>query len=64
MHKLNKMIYYYVKLGGITMKNKKSGNSKVNSDPASSNYAKEIRNRGLENTPCGEDEPSTKTDYK
>lgn len=46
------------------MKNKNSSNGKVNSDPASSNYAKEIRNRGHENTPYGEDEPSTKTDYK
>ena len=46
------------------MKNIKGSNSKINSDPSSSNYAKDIRNRGNENTPYGEDEPSTKTDYK
>lgn len=46
------------------MKNRNSSNSKVNSNPLSSNYAKDIRNKSLENTPFGEDEPSTKTDYK
>lgn len=46
------------------MKNRKSSNSKVNTDPSSSNYAQDVRNKGLENTPFGEDEPSTKTDYK
>ena len=33
-------------------------------DPSSSNYAQDVRNKALENTPFGEDEPSTKTDYK
>ena len=46
------------------MKNRKNSNSKVNTDPSSSNYAKSVRNKSLENTPYGEDEPPTKTDYK
>lgn len=46
------------------MNNRKTSNSKVNTDPSSSNYAKNTRNKALENTPFGEDEPSTKTDYK
>lgn len=34
------------------------------SDPASPNYAKDIKNKANQNSPTGEDEPSTKTTYK
>lgn len=44
--------------------NNRKASSKVNTDPSSSNYAQDVRNKALENTPFGEDEPSTKTDYK
>lgn len=64
MDKLSWRVDLIYTIGGITMKNRKNSNSKVNTDPSSSNYAKSVRNKSLENTPYGEDEPSTKTDYK
>ena len=44
------------------MNNKNS--SKSTSDPASRNYAKEVKNKANEKSPSGEDEPSLRTTYK
>ncbi len=48
------------------MNNNSSDNShtKSTSDPASRNYAKEVKNKANEKSPSGEDEPSLRTTYK
>ena len=48
------------------MNNNSSDNShkKSTSDPASRNYAKEVKNKANEKSPSGEDEPSPRTTYK
>jgi len=48
------------------MNNNSSDNShtKSTSDPASRNYAKEVKNKTNEKSPSGEDEPSLRTTYK
>lgn len=48
------------------MNNEHSNNSgeKSTSDPASRNYAKDVKNKANEKSPYGEDEPSTNTVHK
>ena len=48
------------------MNNKRLDNSfkKNTFDPASSNYAKKVKNKATEKSPNGEDEPSVRTTYK
>lgn len=45
-------------------KNTDSLSKKNDSDPTTRNYAKRIKNKGNENSPYGESEPSPHTDFK
>ena len=44
--------------------NSDNSRKKSTSDPASRNYAKEVKNKENEKSPYGEDEPSAHTTYK
>ncbi|WP_017353944.1 MULTISPECIES: hypothetical protein [unclassified Clostridium] len=48
------------------MKNKTlySNNNITNSDPASSKYAKNVNEKNHEESPYGDNEPSSRTTYK
>ena len=47
------------------MSNNSDSLSKKNStDPTSRNYAKRMKNKGNENSPYGENEPSPRTTFK
>ena len=47
------------------MTNDSNNLSKKNSsDPTTRNYAKQMKNKGNENSPYGKSEPSTHTDFK
>lgn len=48
----------------MTCKNKCTACKNNSSDPTSSNYAKDVKNKANEQSPYGEDEPSTHTTYK
>jgi hypothetical protein len=48
------------------MNNKTSSSSskKISSDPSSTNYSKQIKNKANEKSPFGQTEPSNTTTYK
>lgn len=48
----------------MTKKNPSSKNHKISQYPTSANYAEDVKNKAIKNSPYGRDEPSTHTDYK
>lgn len=45
-------------------KKKTTSDTKITSDPSSSKYSRKINSKSHEESPYGEDEPSTLTTYK
>ncbi|MFL0197510.1 hypothetical protein ACJDU8_18360 [Clostridium sp. WILCCON 0269] len=48
----------------MSKKNSSSKNHKITENPISTNYARNVKNKAIEHSPYGKDEPSTRTNYK
>lgn len=48
----------------MSKKDSYSKSNKSAQSPTSADYVKKAKNKALQNTPYGKDEPSTRTDYK